>query len=108
MSAGHCCAGIIGSGDVVAGGIDIYLPEGVEQHKSITKHSHPDYDSATINNDLCLLKVNSPFELNDEVAPIAIDKTGGWSDGDYFTVSGWGTKSVRQSISIKPRILHHL
>ena len=101
LSAGHCCAGIIGSGDVVAGGIDIYLPEGVEQHKSITKHSHPDYDSATINNDLCLLKVNSPFELNDEVAPIAIDKTGGWSDGDYFTVSGWGTKSVSKSISIK-------
>ena len=104
LSAGHCCAGIIGSGDVVAGGIDIYLPEGVEQHKSITKHSHPDYDSATINNDLCLLKVNSPFELNDEVAPIAIDKTGGWSDGDYFTVSGWGTKSVRQLL-IKYRIL---
>ena len=95
LSAGHCCAGIIGSGDVVAGGIDIYLPEGVEQHKSITKHSHPDYDSATINNDVCLLKVNTPFELNDEVAPIALDKTGGWSDGDSFTVTGWGTKSVR-------------
>ena len=28
LSAGHCCAGIFGSGDVVAGGIDIYLPEG--------------------------------------------------------------------------------
>ena len=57
LSAGHCCAGIIGSGDVVAGGIDIYLPEGVEQHKKITKFSHPDYDSGTINNDVCLLKV---------------------------------------------------
>ena len=28
LSAGHCCEGILGSGDVVAGGIDIYLPEG--------------------------------------------------------------------------------
>merc|ERR1712024_74041 len=27
LSAGHCCAGVIGSGDIVAGGIDIYLPE---------------------------------------------------------------------------------
>merc|ERR1719445_2193020 len=88
LSAGHCCAGVIGSGDIVAGGIDIYLPEGVEQHRSVTKFANPGYDSSTIDGDVCLLKVNSPFELNDEVAPIAIDKTGGWSDGDYFTVSG--------------------
>ena len=58
LSAGHCCQGILGSGDVVAGGVDIYLPEGVEQHRKITKFLHPDYDSPTINNDVCLLKVN--------------------------------------------------
>ena len=32
---------------------------GVEQHKKITKFKNPDYDSATINNDVCLLKVQN-------------------------------------------------
>merc|ERR1719262_1872829 len=92
LSAGHCCAGIIGSGDVVAGGIDIYLPEGVEQHKKITKFSHPDYDSGTINNDVCLLKVNEPFEFNDEVGAIEIDTNMEWDASATFTVTGWGSK----------------
>ena len=35
----------------------ICLLLGVEQHKSITKFKNPDYDSTTINNDVCLLKV---------------------------------------------------
>ena len=61
LSAGHCCAGL-GTGDIVAGGIDIYFPEGVEQHRTPDKYSHPDYDSATINNDVCLLKASLPFQ----------------------------------------------
>ena len=62
LSAGHCCAGL-GSGDIVAGGIDIYFPEGVEQHRTPDKFGHPDYDSATINNDVCLLKVSKGGEI---------------------------------------------
>lgn len=94
LSAGHCCAGIIGSGDVVAGGVDIYFPEGVEQHRSITKYENPDYDSSTIDGDVCLLKVDQPFEFNDEIGPIGLDRTLNWAAGSTFTVSGWGSKSV--------------
>merc|ERR1739844_615395 len=103
LSAGHCCAGIIGSGDVVAGVIDIYLPEGVEQHKKITKFSHPDYDSSTINNDVCLLKVDEPFEFNDEIKPIAFDTNLEWAADSSFMVSGWGTKSSGGLIAEKLR-----
>ena len=94
LSAGHCCEGIIGSGDVVAGGIDIYLPEGVEQHRKITKFKNPDYDSSTIDNDVCLLKVGEPFEFNDEVQPIGLDTKLDWEADTFFMVTGWGTKSV--------------
>jgi len=103
LSAGHCCAGVIGSGDIVAGGIDIYLPEGVEQHRSITKFSHPEYDSSTINNDVCLLKVDEPFEFNDEVKPIAFDTNLEWAADSSFMVSGWGTKSSGGLIAEKLR-----
>jgi len=101
LSAGHCCEGILGSGDVVAGGVDIYLPEGVEQHKSITKFKNPDYDSATINNDVCLLKVDSPFEFNDEIGPVPVDTNMEWAADATFTVSGWGTKSEGGLVSEK-------
>ena len=94
LSAGHCCEGIIGSGDVVAGGVDIYFPEGVEQHRSITKFKNPDYDSGTIDGDFCLLKVDKPFEFNDEIKAIGLDSNLNWEDGSVFMVSGWGTKSV--------------
>ena len=70
------------------------MPEGVEQHRSITKFSHPEYDSSTINNDVCLLKVDEPFEFNDEVKPIAFDTNLEWAADSSFMVSGWGTKSV--------------
>ena len=97
LSAGHCCAGVIGSGDIVAGGIDIYLPEGVEQHRSVTKFSNPGYDSTTIDGDVCLLKVDEPFEFNDEIKAIAFDTNLDWAADSSFMVSGWGTKSVSYS-----------
>jgi len=106
LSAGHCCAGVIGSGDIVAGGIDIYLPEGVEQHRSVTKFSYPDYDSSTIDGDVCLLKVDEPFEFNDEIQPIALDTNLDWNTIGIpanFMVSGWGTKSSGGLVAEKLR-----
>jgi len=103
LSAGHCCEGIIGSGDIVAGGIDIYLPEGVEQHRSITKFKNPDYDSSSLDGDVCLLKVDKPFEFSDEVGPITLDTNLDYEPGTLFTVTGWGTTSAGGFVSEKLR-----
>merc|ERR1712172_100957 len=66
LTAAHCCA-IIG---------------------------HPDYSSATISNDACLLKLKEPFEWTEFIQPIALpapmQDTAG---GSMATVTGWGTTS---------------
>ncbi len=49
---------------MVAGGVKLYVDEGVEQRKLVDiKRKHPGYDSGTINNDICLVKVRPIFFL---------------------------------------------
>merc|ERR1711971_1255358 len=55
---------------------------------------HPDYSSATISNDACLLKLKEPFEWTELIQPIALpapmQDTAG---GSMATVTGCGTPS---------------
>ena len=50
---------------------------------------------------LFLFKVDSPFEFNDEIGPVPVDTNMEWAADATFTVSGWGTKSVKLIKNIK-------
>ena len=95
LTAAHCCAGIY-EGKIVAGGLKLREDEGIEQERSYVEFIHPEYDSRTTNNDVCLLKLNEPLDLSNpsQVGPISINTGSDVESGPTFTVSGWGTTSV--------------
>merc|ERR1711931_556155 len=78
MTASHCCAGQIpATMHVVAGGIKLNNFEGEEENRNV-KHiiKNPNYASATITNDACLLKLKESLEWTDFVKPIALPAAG--------------------------------
>jgi len=96
LTAAHCCAGQIpATMHIVAGGIKLNNFENEEETRNIDQIiGHPDYSSATISNDACLLKLKEPFEWTEFIQPIALpapmQDTAG---GSMVTVTGWGTTS---------------
>jgi len=96
LTAAHCCDGqIIENMQVVAGEHDLYSNEGVEQAVNVLQMIiHPEYDSYTIENDICLVYTSTAFQLNAKVARVSLPaQDQEWSAGTTVTVSGWGTLS---------------
>ena len=91
VTAAHCCYQLdMSRVRLVAGEHDLYADEGPEQERRVASAVvHPDYDWYTFENDICLLRMESPFVLNTEV-----DIIPSASQGQIFTgrgqVSGWG------------------
>ena len=82
---------------VHAGGIKLNNFENEEEPRNV-EHiiSHPNYASATITNDACLLKLKETLEWTDFVQPIALPAAGQQTEaGTDCTITGWGTLSVR-------------
>jgi len=107
LTAAHCCAGQIpATMHIVAGGIKLNNFENEEETRNI-EHiiGHPDYSSATISNDACLLKLKEPFEWTEFIQPIALpapmQET---AAGTMVTVTGWGTLS--EGALGLPNVLH--
>ena len=98
ITAAHCCAEIEmedwPNKKIVAGELDILESSGFEQTRKVKSYAmHPDYDSTTMNNDICLLFLDSPLTYNSNVKNIAID-TKGPGIADRCVVSGWGALYV--------------
>ena len=74
LTAGHCCAGQLPlTMHVVAGGIELNNFEQEEQTRNLIKIiGHPNYDSATISNDVCLLHLQESLTFNDWVQPLPL------------------------------------
>merc|ERR1712127_983729 len=78
VTAGHCCAGQIPlSMHVVAGGIKLNNFENEEEPRNVDQIiGHPNYDSSTITNDICLLKLKESLEWTDFIQPIPLPAAG--------------------------------
>jgi len=97
MTAAHCCVGQSASEvRVVAGDHNLSTDEGTEQKREVTNiiiHEH--YNSATSEDDICLLVLKDPLDFSDgTVAAAKLPKQGQeWEAGEASVVSGWGTLS---------------
>lgn len=104
VTAAHCCDGQTAKElHVVAGDHNIKTEEGTEQVRNV-KHikMHPDYNSHTIENDICLLELEEPLEMNENVQASSLPEQNAEPTG-MATVSGWGTLSSGGS---SPDTLH--
>jgi secreted trypsin-like serine protease len=94
ITAAHCCDGQNHLElKAVAGDHSLKNDEGTEQVRNVKAITiHPDYNSRTIRNDICLLEMDEPFTMNEYVEGATIPEQDAEHDGTA-TVSGWGTLS---------------
>lgn len=107
LTAAHCCAGQIPlTMHVVAGGIELLTFEEEEQTRNVREIiMHPNYDSNTISNDICLLHLSESLVWNDWVQPLGLPEQGQETDaGTMCTVTGWGT--TNENGGFLPNKLH--
>nr|XP_002721889.1 serine protease 1 [Oryctolagus cuniculus] len=87
VSAAHCYKSQI---QVRLGEHNIKVTEGSEQFISSSKViRHPSYNSATVDNDIMLIKLKSAASLNSKVAAVSLPSSCA-SAGTQCLVSGWG------------------
>ena len=61
---------------------------------------HEDYDSWNINNDICLLELETAATMGSHVATISLPSANEeYSEGTMCTVTGWGTTSEGGSLA---------
>lgn len=102
VTAAHCSDGPVSSFSIVAGDLDNGVDEGSEQTIAVEDvRIHENYDDWEISNDIALMVLREPLQLNEYVQPIALPEAGHLATGDSV-VSGWG--SIREGGS-SPRIL---
>lgn len=106
ITAAHCVdSGSARSYTIIAGDLDRLDNSGLEQTRQVTRIiAHEDYNGWTFANDIAVLLIASPFDLDANVQPIALPETRQQTPGQ-IVVSGWGTTSSGGSL---PRILQYV
>ncbi|XP_065568694.1 trypsin-1-like [Artemia franciscana] len=102
LTAAHCTDGQIPSGiTVVAGDHVLSTTDGDEQVVGVASISeHPEYNSRTFYNDICVLKLLTSILIGGNVQPVGLPFPNAEVDeGVMATVSGWGTTSAGGSLS---------
>ncbi|XP_065348586.1 transmembrane protease serine 9-like [Cloeon dipterum] len=100
LTAAHC----YGSRYVVSLGTigRTILSPGAVQTTTTTSFRHPQYRSSTLNNDVCLIKLNNPVTFTDTLSPVALPSTADASNtfvGTLATVSGFGKTADNEGVS---------
>ena len=99
ITSAQCCEIINDEKDykIVAGELDTYSESGLEQIIEINKYNHiihPDFNSTTLENDVCKLMLNSSLNITkDQVEGIELN-TEDPIFGSQCIVSGWGAVMV--------------
>ena len=96
LTAAHCQPGFWGSLLVVVGEYD--LTGDVENLKPIQKPVkrmivHRNYNPTTFENDIALMELESPFDVQPHVVPICLPEPGEEFVGQVAHVAGWGKLS---------------
>lgn len=96
LTAAHCDVEYSDDGflEVVAADHNVEAEEGPEQRRrAVTFQIHPGYQGGVSPNDIAVIRVEAPFELNDLVQVVQLPKQLEQFEGDV-TLSGWGSMST--------------
>ncbi|XP_063076729.1 uncharacterized protein LOC134466782 [Engraulis encrasicolus] len=94
ISAAHCFS------SANPAGLTVYLGRQAQQSSNPNEVSrsviqivlHPNYDTQTFDNDIALLKLNSPVQFTDFIRPVCLAASGSvFNNGTDSWVTGWGT-----------------
>nr|XP_056718318.1 chymotrypsinogen A-like [Euleptes europaea] len=90
VTAAHC--GVTKSNVVVLGEHDRSSSvENVQKLAVEQVFTHPEWDPVAINNDIALIKLATPAEIDARVSPVCLtDATDHFQSGDLCATSGWG------------------
>lgn len=80
--------------------------EGTEQEVAVSEILiHPEYNTTTVDNDIALLKLERPFEIDDFVSSICLPASDyQMNTNESGTILGWGKK--RNTDILGTRVLH--
>lgn len=102
VTAAHCCDGQSAKRlGVAVGNHRLNANDADQENIQVAEIvQHPDYNSNTISNDICLLRLETPATYGAHVAAIALPSVNEeYNAGTVCTVTGWGTTSAGGSIA---------
>ncbi|KAJ8912555.1 hypothetical protein NQ315_006627 [Exocentrus adspersus] len=103
LTAAHCIENIYGPVEIVLGAHSIRQHEDTQLRLAASNIViHPEWDSSLIRNDVALIRLPQPVQLNENIQIIDLAHNSDSSfEGDQALASGWGRDSD-QSQSISP------
>uniref|UniRef100_A0AAV2JXT2 Peptidase S1 domain-containing protein n=1 Tax=Knipowitschia caucasica TaxID=637954 RepID=A0AAV2JXT2_KNICA len=102
LSAAHCMSGDASEYSVFIGRQSQKGPNPNEVSRTITQFiNHPDYNEATVDNDMSLLKLSSSVTFTDYIKPVCLAASGSaFHSGTDTWITGWG--SINSGVPLPP------
>lgn len=103
LTAAHCVKNKM---HIVAGEFNLVEKEGHEQERRVSKSfKHPQYNKNNVDNDIALLKLESPLELTPRVSPACLpEQSEELKPKLNATILGWGAVSYHRQPDGKPQV----
>merc|ERR1711997_981306 len=102
VTAGHCCDGQSANRlGVAVGSHNLYSDDTDQENIQVSRVIlHEEYDSWNINNDICLLELETSATIGDKVKTIGFPMDHEeYDEGTTCTVTGWGTTTEGGSLA---------